>query len=310
MSRNLEQEMDDLREQVSEIKNMVMEFTKPPQKKDGINSLKNIHPMKNMHPDKRLSEVMDELCEKVDNDGNTGSIIYMGVFSSGNRQSNWIRNQVDTDGLFNLIESNTAVKVLACIGNSDRLNILLALLREPMTVATLVEKHGYKSTGQVYHHLKPLLTADIITEDKNAAKGTYFVQPHRVQGIIMLLAGIHDMIDNQFTKGEWGSEIHAGATMVDERYMTTAEEKQKIIETYFISLAPLVLKEFPPKEKKKLVILRVISEQFEAGKRYSEKEVNQVLKPIYDDHATIRRYLIEYGFMERTQNCEEYWLME
>ena len=70
------------------------------------------------------------------------------------------------------------------------------------------------------------------------------------------------------------------------------------------------LKAFPPKEKKKLVILRIISEQFKKGKRYTETEVNQILQPIYDDYATIRRFLIGYGFMERTRDCREYWLKD
>ena len=160
--------------------------------------------MRNMHPDKRLSEMMEELCEKVDSDGNTGSIIYMGVFASGSRQSNWIRNQVDTDSLLELIESNTAAKVLSCIGNNDRLNMLLALLRSPKTAAQLVEQCGYNTTGQVYHHLKPLLAADLVKEDDNN-RGSYVIQPHRVQGIIMLLAGISDMLDPQYTQGNWES---------------------------------------------------------------------------------------------------------
>jgi len=28
------------------------------------------------------------------------------------------------------------------------------------------------------------------------------------------------------------------------------------------------------------------------------------------DHATLRRYLIEYGFLERTQDCGTYWVKE
>ena len=50
--------------------------------------------------------------------------------------------------------------------------------------------------------MKPLLAADIIAEDKNK-KGVYIVQPHKVQGIIMLLAGISDMVDETYTKGTW-----------------------------------------------------------------------------------------------------------
>ena len=104
--------------------------------------------------------------------------------------------------------------------------------------------------------------------------------------------------------------IHRGATMVDERYMATDEESQKIIGTFFSSLEPLRLKSLSSKEKKKLVILRVIAAQFLPGRRYTEKEVNQILGDIHEDYATLRRYLIEYGFLERTQDCGEYWVKE
>ena len=117
-------------------------------------------------------------------------------------------------------------------------------------------------------------------------------------------------IENAFPDGEGcrNEEIHSGATSVDERYLVTPEETKKILETCFSSLEPLVLAHFPVKEKKKLVILRLISGQFEAGKRYAEKEVNEILKFVYEDYVTIRRYLIEYGFMDRTRDCAEYWL--
>lgn len=103
-------------------------------------------------------------------------------------------------------------------------------------------------------------------------------------------------------------DVHSGAKMVDDRYYITKEEEDKVIESVFESLEPLVLKVFSAKEKKKLVILRKIAAQFDRGRRYSEKEVNSILEPIYNDFATIRRYLIEYGFMERTLDCKEYWL--
>ena len=103
-------------------------------------------------------------------------------------------------------------------------------------------------------------------------------------------------------------DVHSGARMIDDRYFTTKAEEEKILQTMFSSLLPLKLKAFSPKEKKKIVILKKISEQFEKNRRYSEKEINNILKGIFEDFATIRRYLIEYGFMERTNDCKEYWL--
>jgi len=77
-------------------------------------------------------------------------------------------------------------------------------LKKPVTVAELVKNGGYNSTGQVYHHLKPLIAADLVEEDKNAEKGTYTVRRHKVRGIIMLLAGIGDMLDGSSEEAtEW-----------------------------------------------------------------------------------------------------------
>ena len=103
-------------------------------------------------------------------------------------------------------------------------------------------------------------------------------------------------------------EIHETATMVDERYMVTDAEADKILKTFFTSLTPPILKLFSAKEKNKLVILRTIAKQFEPSVKYTEKQVNEILKPIYHDYATIRRYLNEYGFMDRTDDGSEYWL--
>ena len=301
MPRNLEYEIDEIKKQLDEIKELLAVKPKTQEQPQFVGGVQK---MPGMHNDPAIMEILDRMENACGSSGETGRVTYLGVFSSGGRQSTWIENELNTDELLELIENRMAEKVLSCIGNNDRLNILLALLRKPMTVASLVEKCGYNSTGQVYHHLKPLIASDLIAEDKSSAKGTYIVRPHKVQGIIMLFAGIHGM------SGDWDpkSEVHNGATMVDERYLMTAEETRKIADTFFISRNPLILKSFSSKEKKKLVILRVISEQFEKGKEYSENEVNAILKSIYEDHATIRRYLIEYGFMERTANCEKYWL--
>lgn len=102
-------------------------------------------------------------------------------------------------------------------------------------------------------------------------------------------------------------EMQSNAKMVDDRYFITKAEEDKIITAVFSSTNPLKLKVFSSKEKKKIVILKKIASQFEPDRKYSEKEVNAIIKDIYDDYATVRRYLIEYGFMARTNDCTEYW---
>lgn len=208
MEQDYSVDIENLKKEIEGLKALFMEFTKSQREDDSENvgdSLKNVHPMKNMHPDPKLNSIMSKLCKRTDKENRTGSITYLGVFTSGGRQSNWIQNEINTDDLLKLIENKSASVVLQCIGNNDRLNLLLALLQTPMTVAMIVEKCGFNSTGQVYHHLKPLITADIVIEVEQAERGVYAVKPHRVQGIIMLLAGIADLVDIKFSQGNWAA---------------------------------------------------------------------------------------------------------
>jgi hypothetical protein len=56
--------------------------------------------------------------------------------------------------------------------------------------------------------------------------------------------------------------------------------------------------------------LEEISKNFSKGKTYSEKEVNRILQRVYEDYVSLRRALVEYGFIERTNDGRKYWLKE
>jgi len=101
--------------------------------------------------------------------------------------------------------------------------------------------------------------------------------------------------------------VHNSAVFLDDRYVITERERAQVIETSFESLEPLKLKSFSPKEKKKIVILAKIAEQFEYGREYTGREVNEILTAVYHDFAYIRRYLVSYGFMGRTKDGARYW---
>ena len=102
-------------------------------------------------------------------------------------------------------------------------------------------------------------------------------------------------------------EVPMTAKMIDDRYGITESEKKKTIATYFDENG--ALKQMPAREKKKIIVLYEIVRNFKPGQAYSEAEVNRVLKRIYEaDFPTIRRYLIEYGFLERSRDCSVYRL--
>lgn len=102
--------------------------------------------------------------------------------------------------------------------------------------------------------------------------------------------------------------IHRSATMVDQRYAITEEENEKILRSYFKEGLDGQIYDFPTKEKRKLAILKHIMKRFDTGRRYSEKEVNEILETVFHDYVTLRRYLIEYGFMDRKADGSEYWV--
>ncbi|MDE7278334.1 MAG: transcriptional regulator [Oscillospiraceae bacterium] len=207
--RNYGAEIDALRKDINEIKELLKggkteEETAAGNSEDKLNVSSLVKKISDMTSDTVLASLMDRIQDECNADGSTGRVVYTGVFASGGRQSNWI-GQYNTDNLLKLIEDRTAEKVLNCIGSGDKLNILLALLRKPMTVAQIVSEGGFNSTGQVYHHLNALIAADLVKEDvENNNKGTYIVAPYRVQGVIMLLSGISDMLGGNFcTEQSW-----------------------------------------------------------------------------------------------------------
>lgn len=103
-------------------------------------------------------------------------------------------------------------------------------------------------------------------------------------------------------------EIHEQAPIMDDRFIISDEERETILAKRFASLKPLKLASFPAKEKSKIVILTKICELFESERTYTEAEINKILKEVYDDYVTLRRYLIEYRYLERNKDGSAYWL--
>lgn len=69
------------------------------------------------------------------------------------------------------------------------------------------------------------------------------------------------------------------------------------------------LTSYPAKRKMKLYALLYIAANFEAGKRYTEAEVNEIINSVtlFQDPATVRRELYNNHFLNREQNGSCYW---
>jgi hypothetical protein len=65
------------------------------------------------------------------------------------------------------------------------------------------------------------------------------------------------------------------------------------------------LTEMPMKASKRRIVLERIALEFEPGVRYDELEVNAIVGAFFIDHASLRRYLVDEGFLDREAGI--YW---
>lgn len=68
------------------------------------------------------------------------------------------------------------------------------------------------------------------------------------------------------------------------------------------------LKEIPLQQKKRMVILQRAVELFNPGEQYTERQVNDILRQLHPDTASLRRYLVDERFMARQDGI--YWRVE
>jgi hypothetical protein len=80
------------------------------------------------------------------------------------------------------------------------------------------------------------------------------------------------------------------------------EEEESVLRHYFRDGR---LREIPAKHAKRVMVLSRLALEFDVGVRYSEGQVNDVLRRFHDDHASLRRYLVDEGFLSRDGG--EYW---
>jgi len=102
-------------------------------------------------------------------------------------------------------------------------------------------------------------------------------------------------------------EPPAQATMLDDRWLITEDEIAQTLQQYFnFDQEPIRLKRWPKKQKTIIIVLTRIITEIPIEQPLTEPEINSFLKPVYFDYVTVRRYLIDYGFLQRSTDGREY----
>jgi hypothetical protein len=82
------------------------------------------------------------------------------------------------------------------------------------------------------------------------------------------------------------------------------DDEQAILRRFF---AGRTLTEIPANRAKRQVLLQRLALDFDIGRRYTEREVNEILFPFHPDWSTLRRYLVDEGFLDREHVDDQNW---
>ena len=93
-----------------------------------------------------------------------------------------------------------------------------------------------------------------------------------------------EVVDPAFVEGPWSGEEAA------------------VLSRFFSGTR---LTQIPSSRSKRRLVLERLAQEFEPGLRYSEREVTVTLEAFHEDPTSLRRYLIDEGFLSREGGV--YW---
>ncbi|HKL11383.1 MAG TPA: DUF2087 domain-containing protein [Clostridia bacterium] len=72
------------------------------------------------------------------------------------------------------------------------------------------------------------------------------------------------------------------------------------------------IKQLPVPNRTKVPVLGYLAGKFKKGETYKEKEVNEIIEEwhSFNDYFVLRRALVDYGFINRTNDGSKYLLNE
>lgn len=177
VSRDFGSELDTLRAQLNDLQQLVSQIAS--------GSTPKVSRTKTVDKSTVLIEMNNE-------EGERGGIFYSGQYRGEKWRYRWEPQERRVDQLLDL-DGDKVAKVLAALGHKQRLDILRSVLKEPLSGSELVERLNMGTTGQLYHHIKALLGADLLVQEERG--GMYSLPSHRALPLLLLLAATSDLLD-------------------------------------------------------------------------------------------------------------------
>jgi len=180
--------------------------------------------------------------------------------------------------------SEYLVTFFKALADSNRLKIVGLLARQPYSVEQLAAILGLRPST-ISHHLSKLAEVGLVSARADSYYNMYQLEESTLQKTRLLFS------NQELNEAIEGINLDA--------------YDRKVIDDYLLPGGRL--KTIPAQRKKLEAVLRYIAKSFEAGTRYSEKQVNEILSHYHEDTATLRRELVGYGFMKRQGGGGDYW---
>jgi hypothetical protein len=179
---------------------------------------------------------------------------------------------------------NTLLNFFKVLGNETRLKMLGHLANAEMSVGELAELLDVKEPT-VSHHLALMKELGLVGM---RAEGN--VRIYRLE-----TAALQTLSKDVFSQDNL-------ADLVDDSAADAWE--QKVLQN-FMDQGQKRITALPAQYKKLMVLVRWMQDRFEAGKKYTEKEVNDIIKRHHEDSALFRRYMVDHKMMARENGV--YW---
>jgi hypothetical protein len=183
-------------------------------------------------------------------------------------------------------EFETLLNFFKMLGNESRLKIIGILANGERTVSELAELLDLKEPT-VSQHLNMLKAAGLV---EMRPQGNFRYYSFNVKA----LHGLNKEVFN--------SERLASLVSTESFDEVGDEWERKVLRTYFDGER---LAQIPSVEKKLLVVIKWLAGKFEEGVKYTEKQVNEILKQYNEDCATLRRELVDCHYLKREKGI--YW---
>ena len=174
---------------------------------------------------------------------------------------------------------NEKLELLKLLADETRLEILNILLKEDSYVEKIACELSL-TPATICYHLKKMEAAGMV----HCARSQFYI----------IYSLNRDIFDRPLY--EWIKK--------DDLTVDAEEKYRKEIISRFFKYGRLT--QIPTQQKKREIVLREMAKQVEPGRKYAEKEVNEVIHQFHEDHCTIRREMIACGIMAREK--EVYWL--